>query len=58
MYRRPFYGDTGHFMATLAIGEEANKISDIFIKNDTDDVINVQKSKIGHLQNGQYYFSQ
>ena len=50
MYRRPFYGDTGHFMATLAIGEEANKISDIFIKNDTDDVINVKISQIQHLQ--------
>ena len=48
-----------HFMATMAIWEEAEvQYIGIFIKNDTDDVINVKISQIHILQNGQYYFSQ
>ena len=44
-------------MATRAIWEEAEvQYLGIFIKNDTDDVINVKKSQIRYLQNGGILF--
>ena len=42
--RSPFNGDPGHYGGS-------KKNLGILIKIDTDDVINVQKSKIRHLQN-------
>ena len=42
----------------MPLGMKQKFILGIFIKNDTDDVINVKISQISHLQNGYYYFSE